>query len=186
MTGRDVEKLAQMVAFLMKREVGRDAKNYTKNMKLLYWANREALRRWERPITNDATFSMPQGPALSLLLDLMKVRAAPAHQDLWNRYFIKDGYNLQLKADPGSSELSEGERELLAELQDHFKDLDFRQMIAFLHDKTNVPEYVNPGTSSNPIALGEILESLGKDEKQRSVIQDEIAYHKNISSLLEE
>jgi hypothetical protein len=186
MRKREVEKLAQIVAFLMKRKVGRDHNNYTKNLKLVYWANREALRRWERPITSDDAFAMPKGPALSLLLDLMKERAAQRFQEVWDQYFIRKDFNLFLESDPGTGFLSPRECLLLAEVQDKFKDYTYGRMIKFMHDPENVPEFSDPGDSSRPIALDETLEKLGKDDNQRAIIAKEVRYNENVAALFEE
>jgi hypothetical protein len=186
MRTREVEKLAQIVAYLMKRKVGVDRDNYTKNLKLVYWANREALRRWERPITSDDTFAMPKGAALSMLLDLMKVRAARRFQEVWDQYFIKKDFDLLLESDPGSDFLSPRERALLAEVQDKFKDYSYGRMIKFMHDPKNVPEYSEPGDTSRPITLDETLEKLGKNDHQRAIIAKEVRYNENVAALFEE
>jgi Antitoxin SocA-like, Panacea domain len=186
MRTREVEKLAQIVAFLMKRKLGRDSSNYTKNLKLIYWANREALRRWERPITSDDTVAMPKGPALSMLLDLMRERAAQRFQEVWDQYFLKKDFDLSLESDPGTDFLSPRECSLLAEVQDRFKDYSYGGMIKFMHDPKNIPEYSEPGDTSRPIALNETLEKLGKNENQRSIVAKEVRFNENIASLFED
>jgi uncharacterized phage-associated protein len=182
----DVEKLAQIVAYLMKRKVGIDCENYTKNLRLAFWANREALRLWERPITNDETSAMHLGPTLSMLYDLMKGKAPRQFQLVWDRYFTRKDYDLVIEIDPGEEDLSERECSLLSEVQDRFSNYSYERLIDFLHDSKNVPEYEDPGFTSILIPLGSILRKLDKDEKQCDVIEKEIVYHNHIATLLEE
>ena len=62
-------KAAQAAARLLKKRGGKMA--YMKLIKLLYLVDREALRRWGRPVTTDRYVSMDHGPVLSSTLDLI-------------------------------------------------------------------------------------------------------------------
>jgi uncharacterized phage-associated protein len=53
---------------------------YIKLIKLLYLADREALLRWGRPITTDRHVSMPKGPVVSQIYDLITRRARARHR----------------------------------------------------------------------------------------------------------
>ena len=62
-------KATQAAACLLKLRGGQ--MSYLKLVKLLYLADREALLRWDRPITTDRYVSMDNGPVLSRVLNLI-------------------------------------------------------------------------------------------------------------------
>jgi uncharacterized phage-associated protein len=183
---QDILKLSQIVARLLRNQVGRDYQNYTKNLKILYLADREALRKWARPISGDSYAAMPKGPVLSFMYNLIMGRATPSAQAIWDQFVSTDGFNLVLKKDPGESELSPRECKLLDAVQERFKDYSYGKMIDFVHVKKNVPEYTEPpGQTSIPISLDAILGELGKDHETIGSIKRELQYEKYVSELLE-
>ncbi len=69
-------KATQAAAHLIKRR-GQGYMSYMKLIKLLYFADREALLRWGSPITADTFYSMDRGPVLSRVHDLVTEGASP-------------------------------------------------------------------------------------------------------------
>ena len=66
----DIKKIVQIVNFLLK--LNDYQLNYTKLIKLLYLADREALKHWDTTISKDSYSCLNKGPVLSNLYDLIK------------------------------------------------------------------------------------------------------------------
>ena len=62
-----------------------------KLMKLLYFADPEALIRWGSPITADTFYSMDRGPVLSHVLTLVTEGASPCDPQIWERHLQPHG-----------------------------------------------------------------------------------------------
>ena len=142
-------------------------------IKLLYKADREALRRWGLPITTDRYVAMKLGPVTSGIYDLIQASGnVGVHPTYWSSHIAQRGpYAVVLERDPGSSELSRAEKRLLSEVlaADGTKG-GFR-----LADETHrdFPEWRDPGSTSTPIELSEILDALGLPE-------DEVAHTESV------
>lgn len=57
--------------------------NYLKLTKLLYLLDREALLRWERPVTTDRCVSVDNGPVVGRIYDLLREKSAPGAGVIW-------------------------------------------------------------------------------------------------------
>ena len=64
----DYKKATQVINYLTKKEGGQI--NKLKLIKLVYLADRYHLRRYGRPMVNDAYFAMPLGPVGSSVKDI--------------------------------------------------------------------------------------------------------------------
>lgn len=154
----DEVKATQTAAWLLQRAGA--PLQYLALIKLLYKADREALRRWGLPITTDRYSAMKLGPVTSGIYDLIKASGNPgAHPTFWASHIGRHGnYCVELLRSPGDSELSRAETRLLDEVfaADGNKD-GFR-----LADETHrdFPEWSDPGTTSTPIEISDILEAL--------------------------
>ena len=144
-------------------------------IKLLYKADLEALRRWGLPITTDRYASLKFGPVTCRIYDLIKASGnSGAPPTFWSRHITKAGpYNVVLSSDPGDSELSRAENRLIAELfaSDGAKD-GFK-----LAEETHrdFPEWKDPGESSTPIEISDILEALRVSEDEALHTESAIA-----------
>ena len=157
----DPVKSAQAAAFFLKRHDGSLSKYIL--LKLLYLADREALRKWNIPITGDEPYSMKFGPVPSRIYDLTKdgIRFA----DIWEPVIKTESVRLvSLKSDPGQDELSDEEIELLEEIYQKFKRYDFEKMKEYCH---SLPEYdSSTGNGSKLITFENLLHHLGKTEEE--------------------
>ena len=126
-------------------------------LKLLYQADREALRRWGLPITTDRYASMQFGPVTSRIHGFIKASSGPgARPTFWSRHIGQRGPDtVSLTADPGDSEMSRAENRLIAEI--------------FAGEATHCvyPEWKDPGVAtSTPIEVSEILAALDVSEEE--------------------
>ena len=140
--------------------------NHLALIKLLYRADREALRRWGSPVTTDKYVSMKYGPVTSRIYDRIKSSAnAAAPATFWSTHIQrKDPYLVRLQSDPGLSELSRAEEELLREIFDEHGHKDAFKLAEETHRE--FPEWKDPGKGSSPIELADIFDATGMTEEE--------------------
>ncbi len=169
----DEIKATQTAALFLKHAGGE--LNYLALIKLLYTADREAIRRLGLPITTDRYVSMKLGPVTSNIYDRIKASASPqARPTTWSTYIQKsrDPNSVILKSDPGNSELSPAEEELIAEVFAAHGTKGPFQLADECH--TNFPEWSDPGESSTPIEIADIIEALGLSEEEAAHIESSV------------
>jgi uncharacterized phage-associated protein len=173
-------KTTQVAAIFIKLNNGQ--LNYTKLIKLLYLADRTALSLWDRPLSGDSYFSLPNGPILSKTYDLINYKEDPQKKSHWYRYISKKNYDVVLKNDPGHEELSKREIALIHRIFTKYKDKDWRQMIDICH--RILPEWKDPGRTSNPIKVEKIFKAVNKTEKEIKIITEEISTLEYVRAVL--
>src|SRR6266545_5521597 len=178
-------KATAAAAVMLRRSGGR--MNYMKLIKLLYLAERESLKRYGRPICGDDYYSLPKGPVLSIILNLIKANREEEEwdgDDFWLRHVRRTNHDVELVSDPGSSVLSEAEIEILQEIHEKLKDIDPWRLVDLLHKK--LPEWKDPGTSRIKIHPEDILQRVGKSPEEIEEIAQEIAEQNAVDALLRE
>jgi uncharacterized phage-associated protein len=173
------EKTTQVAALFIKKAGGK--LNYTKLIKLLYLTDRESLRLWERTLSGDSYVSMPRGPVLSTTFDLINYKADPQKRSYWYRFIDKKNYDVALKKDPGTDELSKREIELINHIHHTYKNVDWGKMIDICHRVC--PEWKHPGDTSIPIRVEDILVNFDKTERDIEVLEEEITNLKYAKAL---
>jgi hypothetical protein len=177
----DEVKATQTAALLLSLSGG--SLNHLALIKLLYKADREALRRWGLPITTDNYASMKNGIVTSRIYDLIKASADPhSHPTFWSSHIVRpSNIEVRLGNDPGKSELSPAEEALLEEIfkVDGAKD---RFDLADEHH-TFFPEWKDPGASSFPLEIDEIVEALGLSEEEATKVESLIGIQRAASKL---
>jgi uncharacterized phage-associated protein len=158
--------------------------NYMALIKLLYKADREALRRWGLPITTDKYVSMKFGPVTSVIYNRIKASASPtARPTFWSEHIRKsqDPTAVILQSDPGNSELSPAEERLIAEVF----VADGAKSPFTLADECHrsFPEWSDPGESSSPIEISDIISALGLSEDEAAHTESLIEAQRAISTL---
>jgi uncharacterized phage-associated protein len=161
----DEVKATQVAARFLQRSGG--AMQHLALIKLLYKADREALRRWGVPVTTARHVSMKLGPVVSEIYDLIKASGNPdAHPSFWGAYIKRQSaYDVALSQDPGGSELSRAEEKLI----DEIFEVDGQKDGFTLAEETHriFPEWKDPGSSSYPIELSDILDAIGASEDEK-------------------
>ena len=176
-------KATQAAAFLLKANGGK--MNYMKLIKLLYLADREALSRWERPITCDTYVSMDNGPVLSKVLDKINSGKNPfGDKSYWHEYISSpENYNIKLlRKKPGYDELSQREIEVLITIYERYKKYNKWQMVNICHEI--LPEWDDPHGTSIPIRIEDILRAVKKTERDIELIEDEVDDINYVRSIL--
>ena len=150
----DHQKALQAAAFLLTRE---GEMTRIRLLKLLYLADRASLEETGRTITGDQVVAMEHGPVLSTVYDWIK----HSNQE-WSSIVENEGkHGLRLVRDPGTGNLSRYDVRKLSEISDRYLELDEWEIVELTHQ---LPEWKknDPGKSSKPIPLHDILEGLGK------------------------
>jgi uncharacterized phage-associated protein len=157
-------KAAQMAAFFL----GQSAEgrmSHLKLMKLLYLADREAVRAFGWPISGDRLVSMPHGPVLSQTLNLMDgdVESQPGGWEEWISGKENHELSLRQRFDPASlDELAPGEVEVLRAVWDQFGAMSKWEIRDWTHQ--HCAEWKDPKGSSVPISYDALARAVGLDE----------------------
>src|SRR5260370_865037 len=172
-------KTVQAIGVLMRQD-GVRCMNYMRLLKLLYIADRETLRRTGRPIVGGPVTAMERGPVLEEVFDL--IRGRHRQMPLWDEYLRTSHFNLQLLKDPDVGQLSRYEIETLQDAARRHADDDEWELSRLTHE---FPEWKknNPGTSSRPIPLTDVLEAVGRVDSLQDILE-EAAEKNHIDSLL--
>jgi hypothetical protein len=169
-------------AVIVVQESGRPI-GYMRLLKLLYLADRAAWQQWERPITNDAPYSMQWGPVLSTTYNMILGRAVGVGA-YWSEFLgLVGSHRLCLKsAMPETKRLSRAEIRLLVETVREHKSKGDWALSRFTH---TLPEYEDPGASSIPIELETLLRGVGFTQPDVERIKGELHEEAELDSLLE-
>ena len=163
------EKAVEAAAVFLKLH-GKPMK-YLGLLKMLYLADRLALKRMEQPITGDHYVSMAYGPVLSGVYDLIKGKPVDDALPLWSQFISPRSENrVSLLNDPGDDDLCEEETEIIQQVYQAFGQLDPFEVAEWTHD---LPEWNDPHGSAMPIPVEDILKNVGKSDKEISEIQQE-------------
>jgi uncharacterized phage-associated protein len=156
------EKATASAAFLLRLRGGQ--MSYLKLIKLLYLADREALNRWGFNITTDRYVSMEHGPVVSNIYNLVTIDEKDSA--FWSHYITPPlgTYEVALQSDEiPEMQLSRAEENLLAEIFAQYGTWDRWRLRDFTH---SLPEWQDPGTSSLPISVREILKAQGQSDQE--------------------
>ena len=165
------DKAIQAAAYILRREPSREM-SYMRLLKVLYIADRESLRQTGRPITGDKNAAMERGPVLSELLDLIKGEHLRSPD--WGRFIRRSDYNVQLVDEPGLSNMSRFEIEMLEQVAEEHRMHDEWDMVQYTHD--NCPEWkknapVEP-VRMNWIPLEDLLDALEMSDDLPAITED--------------
>jgi len=166
------------VAFLLKQNYDTNCSdNYTRLLKLLYFADRQSIKETGSPITGDRFVAMEYGPTLSNLLDFVK-QQRPDNME-WDKYIQKNGFNIRLIKDPGNDELCRYEIELLNKIWQQYREKGDWEIVEESH-KLLEWQQNNPGKSSKFIPLRDVLNALGlsscSDDIETVAIENKAAH----------
>lgn len=157
-------KVAQMAAFFLgQTQQGR--MSHLKLMKLLYLADREAVKRFGYPMSGDRMVSMPHGPVLSMTLNLMDgdVESCP---DGWEHWISdKENHELSLRRPlqmQALDELAPAELEVLRSVWQQFGAMGKWEIRDWTH--RHCAEWQDPRGSSLPIPFERLARAVGYDE----------------------
>ena len=169
----DVEKLIGFAAYIMK-SLNVDSMKYIMLIKLMYLSDRRFVECFDSTISNDDFVSMPNGPVLSRLLNLIRNDSSEELQKVWNSYFSTQNNDILMNdnfAFEKINKLSRAEMKVIDEVVAKYGHWDRWNLIENVMHK--LPEWENPNGSSRPITLENLMKKLGKSQEQIDVALEE-------------
>jgi hypothetical protein len=158
----DIEKAIAAAAYLVSKQGGKESMFFL--VKKLYFADRSALINWGNSITGDELASLPSGPVVSRIYDLMKGIGTERNLKLWNDAIARQGNTISIKHYPDDGSLSEREIEALEKSRRTIDGIRGIKVSDWFHK--NCPEWTDPGRSSIPIDPSQILRIANKSEEE--------------------
>lgn len=176
-------KAAQIAAFFIQQAGG--TLNVLKLMKLLYLADREAMNRYDEPLTYDAMVSMKHGPVLSRVLECINGFQLDNVAGGWDEW-ISDRANHEVSLRKTFSredldELSEADMQILHDVFAQFGHMNQWQLSEYTHD--HCKEWQDPQDSTLPISYRDVLLALGKSAADIEELHNNILATKQINQL---
>lgn len=179
----DQRKATQMAALFLNYAGGR--MEYIRLIKLLYIADREALRKWQYPLTGDSYYSLRHGPIVSNIYDLITEDPNFSTPTFWSTYVKTCGYNVSLESDPSTGTLAPAEGHLISEIHNKYKSVNTWDLVKMTHDQKKFPEWTDPGVGRIPITYENILRAVGlneEDANERAAEIEDINYFHSVLS----
>lgn len=113
-------------------------KDVHKIFKIIYFADRQHLADWGRPITGDTYIAMEAGPVPSRLYDMLKIVRGdsylPDTEGLSRFFQIENWMYVKPLQDADLNELSRNEQEALSETISKYADLSYDEIKEKSHD----------------------------------------------------
>jgi len=180
------QRTAESAAYLLYRAGGRLPR--IKLMKLLYLAERLSLQRYGEPITGDKLVAMPNGPVLSMTLDLIN-DARPSALGGWEGWIADRENHMLALADPSMIRtpeqdlraLSESDIEILTETWEKFGHFERWALVEYTHSDA-CPEWQDPEGSSRAISYMDVFEAVGYTAQAAQILADKLDAQQKINA----
>ncbi len=156
----DEVKSTQIAGALLQLAGGR--MNYMKLIKLMYIIDREALKRWGHPLTGDEYYSLPHGPIVSRVYDLIADEPDLSAGQYWSEFIKTHDFELRLEKPTAAESLSPADDDLINEVFRRYGQLNQWQLRDLSHD---FPEWRDPNDGRLPIPYADILRAVGRDQE---------------------
>jgi uncharacterized phage-associated protein len=139
-------------------------------LKLLYIADRSAIRDFGRPILGAKAVAMDHGPLHSEMLNMINGTLPNTRE--WDRHFKRSGpREIHLSKAPDNGTLSRHEVELLQEIVARHEKIDDWALSQLTHEFPEWKLHINKGTSTH-IPLEDIIDAVGRREDKESILAD--------------
>jgi uncharacterized phage-associated protein len=163
-----IAKKIQAAAVLLKLEERR--MDRLRLLKLLYIADREALKERGCPIIGGRISALDQGPLHAEIYDLIK--GEHGSEPEWSSFFTDDSYAVVLHTDPGRLDLSPYEIEKLTEISERFRFMDTWSLVELTREFGEWKRHHQDATPQT-IPLEDVLRELGFSEAEIDDIRKE-------------
>ena len=155
-----VQKVAHMAAFFLARREG--PMSHLKLIKLMYLADRLSMERYDAPMSDDAQYSMKNGPILSNTLNLLR---GVTRDDVWSDLISPVNDNqVKLSREFDWDELDELSRAELVILDEVFAEFGRMKRWEIVNHTHTLLEWVDPGRSCRPIDSALTFKSFGASD----------------------
>jgi hypothetical protein len=124
---------------------------------------------------------MKNGPGLCEVYDCIK---GDPGQSMWDDHIRRIDYDVVLTKEPGDSELSDYDVEVLTGLAKKHRDDDWGTMIDIVHQLREWRDPAKLNKKTVPLPASEILRADGADEETIAKVAKEANYHAAVGRLL--
>ena len=151
-------------------------KDFHKIFKIIYFADRQHLVDWGRPITGDTYIAMEAGPVPSRLYDMLKIVRGdsylPDTEGLSQFFQIENWMYVKPLQDADLNELSHNEQEALSKAIAKYADLSYDEIKEKSHD-------VAWRSTARDFAIDwdNIAREMGLDEEELKCLRDYSTMH---------
>ena len=163
-----------------------------KLMKLMYLADREAMRRFVFPITFDGIYALRNGMALSRTYDLMIGKLGTPTNGEWARFMGPQSYQgVAVRSNVGKDDLdslSPNDLEVIEHIWDKYGQLSRDEIVHEVHHQlkewTEHWDDAKRKRSAVPVSYAKLCETLrGMSEDEASEAAEEIAYFQHVGEM---
>lgn len=175
----------QAVLYVAERLVRKD---FHKIFKILYFADREHLSEYGRPITGDTYIAMPDGPVPSTIYDIFKIVRGDANSffvssvsselDFRELFNVKERSILEPLKPADHSVLSESDMETLDAILEEYGNMTWGEIREKSHD---LAWQRAATTGYDPMSIEDILAEKGDSSSYIDYITKDINSQKSIS-----
>ena len=131
----DKEKSLNALLYVANRV---QCKDFHKIFKIIYFADRQHLADWGRPITGDIYIAMEAGPVPSRLYDMLKIVRGDSYlpdMEVLGKYFqVENWMYVHPLQDADLNKLSANEQEAMSEAIEKYANLSYDEIKEKSHD----------------------------------------------------
>ncbi len=175
----DETKATEVAAILVDKAGGK--MSHIALVKLLYIIDREALRKWGRPVSGGSYYSLPHGTVISEVVNLMKRIEGLEDSTFWTDHLTKVGNEMHLLKGAGDDELSTAEMKLISEVFETYGQMHKWELRDLTHQ---FGEWTDPNGFSIPIGIEEILHHVGRSGKEIALLVEELRELEEIDRII--
>ena len=170
-------KAAQIAAYFASKSTTpkRGTIEKLKLIKLIYFAERESLKRHHLPMLFDEFYSLPHGPICSATLDGINGKLDARDDIVWNDYITRNG-NVVVAIKTFAMESLYAIRNVEAEILNYVWHVLGRMTASQLRNYSHehCPEYTEITGGRIPITYREVMAALGSTPVEADAIDDDI------------
>jgi len=156
----DAKKTVQVINYLLNKAEPECTK--LKLLKLIFYADREHLRRYGRTITGDNYFALEHGPVASSTKVILDDDTDPKTRSYSSQYLrVVDNRTIESLQETDEDEFSESDQEILDEIIQKYGSLSASKLRAMTHEeKAYIKNWESRGASlSSDMPLEDFFET---------------------------
>ena len=177
LVGFESRKAAQISAFFALKSIvpKHGVIEKLKLIKLIYFSEREYLRRYHLPMLFDEFYSLPHGPICSATLNGIDGKLDDDDETVWSEFIARNGnivVAVKKFARDSFDAISNREMKMLKFIWHRFGEMTASQLRNYSHE--NCPEYTEIEKGRIPISYREVMEALGVEKSEAESIEDSV------------
>lgn len=168
------QKVKEVILYILSQT---GSTSYYNLMKIMFCAERWNLVKWGDPITNLQYYARKHGPVPLSVYNKIKKEKKGTSSDLSEILLMVGEFNVSPKREPDMEYLSITDKESIDHAINELKDMDYKQIEAYLHEDVYDRVYA---TNNKHYTHADMALTLGASEQTLSLIRE----NDNITSVL--